>query len=199
MTNNNVDWIQTHSGKSFNFLNPSIYDISISDIAYGLSSESRFAGQSVRSRKGYVYNVATHSLWASLLGQRYYNLDPKTCLCLLLHDSAEAYIKDIPSPIKKHLIGYDKLEFNLLSIIFETYGLSDCLPFSPIVKEIDARMLATEKRDVMGDCSVEWSPEYTKYQPTQFKVKPVSPEKSRKQFLRRFLNLQKEIRNTRIK
>lgn len=131
-------WIQTYTGKHFNIFNPKIEDICIEDIAHGLSLQCRFNGQCNQ-----FYSVAEHcarmAAW-DLPG------DPKQ---RLFHDAAEAYIGDIPSPIKQNFPEFKKIEENLLKIIFKKFKIP--LYNKDIVKEADLIMLATEARDLMNN------------------------------------------------
>ena len=63
-----------------------------------------------------------------------------------MHDAAEAYIKDMPSPIKLLLPDYRALEQRVEIAICERFGLP--LALSSCVKYADLIMLASEKRDL---------------------------------------------------
>jgi len=131
-------WIQTYAGKHFDIFNPKIEDICIEDIAHGLSLQCRFNGQCNQ-----FYSVAEHcarmACW-DLPG------DPRQ---RLMHDTAEAYIGDIPSPIKQNFPEFKKIEENLLEIIFKKFKIP--LYNKDIVKKADLIMLATEARDLMNN------------------------------------------------
>lgn len=86
--------LETVSGKTVNVLEPSPSDIDINDIAWGLSRLPRFCGATIPYTP---YSVAQHSV------QVMKDLGWDTMLMFhgLMHDAAEAYIGDIPSPIKQ--------------------------------------------------------------------------------------------------
>lgn len=114
--------IETVSGNLVNPTNPDPEAISLHDIAWSLSRIPRFAGHTIT---GVAYNVAQHSVYVAELlerfvedpysieefGEQYFHLveiavewkyDKNANLLKgLLHDAHEAYIGDIPSPIKK--------------------------------------------------------------------------------------------------
>ena len=92
--------LPTYSGKFFKVNNPKINDIVIEDIAHHLSNIGRFTGSAFR-----FYSVAEHSLMVSYLFD-----DLLLAKVALLHDSAEAYVGDVISPIKRHLPQYQALE-----------------------------------------------------------------------------------------
>ena len=130
--------IYTHTGKWLDFADPQIDQICIEDIAWALSKEQRFANQGPE----YHYSVARHSLFVASL------VPKKHRLVALLHEAPEAYMRDIPGPLKRlpELDGYKTIERMIWSVVAEKYGLPEVIP--PEVKEADAIILATEKRDV---------------------------------------------------
>lgn len=88
--------LETVSGK---FLDPSNIDpemIDIQDIAWSLSRISRFAGHTITA---VPYNVAQHCVFVSEMIEAATN-SKLAAFAGLLHDAAECYIGDIPSPIK---------------------------------------------------------------------------------------------------
>ena len=90
-------WISTQSVEQFDFINPKIEDIHILDIAHALSQICRFGGHTSS-----FYSVAEHSInVATLLEQQ--GADKITVLAGLLHDATEAYMGDMPRPIKQSL------------------------------------------------------------------------------------------------
>ena len=138
------DWIQTFTGIQFWPLDPRPEEIVIEDIAHALSLLCRFNGHCKR-----FYSVAEHSVHVERL------LSPEMKLLGLLHDASEAYIADIPSPVKRNLPDYKKIETNLLRAIAERFGLLSW-PMSSEVKHADAVMLATEKVALMGKEPAPW-------------------------------------------
>ena len=136
MKKRNGDWIQTYTGKKFYPLDPRPEDICIEDIAHALSLTCRYNGHSK-----VFYSVAEHCVRMSstdLPG------DPKW---LLMHDAAEAYLSDVPRPIKPMLPEFKEIENSILSIIAIKYNLG--FPDLPSIKYSDAVMLSTEKRDII--------------------------------------------------
>ncbi len=89
-----MSYIATSTGKHIDFVNITPDQICIEDIARGLSNECRFAGQ-LES----FYSVAQHSVYVSQI------VPPEYALEALLHDAAEAYIKDIPLTAESHAAG----------------------------------------------------------------------------------------------
>lgn len=125
------DCIRTYTGKSVNVFNPTADMICIEDIAHALSNQCRFGGHVPE-----FYSVAQHSVLCTQLLPR--SLE----LAGLLHDASEAYLMDIPSPLKKGLINYKEIEDKMMSVIAEKFGFEYPLPEK--VKEVDKIVLEWE-------------------------------------------------------
>lgn len=126
------DCIRTNSGLFINVFEPHPDMISIEDIAHALSSIPRFGGHLNRH-----YSVAQHSVAAALAAK---TLEDRKAA--LLHDASEAYMLDMPTPIKSKLPDYKKYEDNLMRVIAEKFGFE--YPLNPEIKRIDAELLQLE-------------------------------------------------------
>lgn len=149
-----MSWILTHSGIRFDPIAPTIDMIDIDDIAHALSHVNRFNGHSF-----VPYSVAAHSIHVMHLVQILagHRVTPELLLAALLHDASEAYLCDIPSPIKPHLIGYAQIEANLQRVIADATGLDPATFRDPLIKQADLIALATEKRDIMPAHPEAWT------------------------------------------
>lgn len=134
-------WIETRTGIKFNFLNPKEDQINIRDIAYALANTCRFNGHSSS-----FYSVAEHSV---AVADR---CSEPNKLGGLLHDAAEAYLSDIPSPIKQFLPEYKKLEQKVQKCIFDKYGIKDHWE----IKQADLEQLSTEAYYLLPSQGVDW-------------------------------------------
>jgi len=106
-------YMQTVSGLTIYPDDPkgSINAISLYDIAHALSGTNRFGGHTTS-----FYSVASHSIWCCKTAlDTYGNLN--LALYLLMHDAAEAYLGDMPTPIKDILPSFSELEDKWLSVI----------------------------------------------------------------------------------
>jgi uncharacterized protein len=168
------DWIQTYTGVQFWPLDPRPEEVKIEDIAHSLALLCRFNGHCNR-----FYSVAEHSVHASRL------LPPEYRLWGLLHDASEAYIADIPMPVKRNLPEYKEIESNLMQVITIHFGLPWPMPSE--VKHVDSMMLATEKVALMGKDPAPWHqmPEPTDPQ----LIKGWMPDEAKKIFLEEFATL----------
>jgi hypothetical protein len=138
-----MSWIQTYTGKQFYPLTPSLEAIDVRDIAHSLSLQCRYNGHC-----RVFYSVADHSLRVSRI------VPPEHALWGLLHDAAEAYLTDLPRPVKHAVDGYDRLEDSLLRVIAQRFDLG--WPMPEAVRHADDVLLATEMRDLLGPPPAPW-------------------------------------------
>lgn len=188
------DWMQTASGVAFWPLDPRAEEVRIEDIAHSLSMQCRFAGHcrsfySVAEHSVRVSEHVEHLLAARLLGaaQEVPRTHPdvlRGALWGLLHDASEAYLVDVPRPVKPHLGGYREAEERVMAAVCARFGLPLAPP--PEVKEADNVLLATEARDLMGPPPQPWAP---MPEPLPGVIKPWAPAEARDLFLRRFRRL----------
>ena len=122
--------IRTWSGKMLNILNPNLDHICIEDIAVALARIPRWAGHTKTK-----FSVAKHSIECVEKLKKLYPDKIHLIIETLLHDASEAYLMDIPTPIKNHLPDYKIIEHNLMCKIAEKFGFN--YPLSDEVKEID--------------------------------------------------------------
>lgn len=109
-----TDWIQTYTGKKFFPLDPDPELICIEDIAHSLAMQCRYNGHTRR-----FYSVAQHSV---ILASKFFKSHDLR-FAALLHDASEAYLSDVPLPIK-HLpqfTFYREAEDRLQRMIFAKF------------------------------------------------------------------------------
>jgi len=171
-------WIESFMGGKFHFLDPQPDEIKIVDIAHALSLTCRFGG-SCRV----FYSVAEHSIRvAEILPEKYKLLG-------LLHDASEAYLPDLPRPIKAGMPEFKAMENVILQAVFRKYGIDPMLTSDGVVKEADNILLATEARDLM-DNTDDWA---TLPFPLSDKIIPFCSEWIEEKFLERFNEYIKRI------
>lgn len=140
-------WIRTYTGKKFYYLAPydDVESIDIEDIAMALSRAPRWCGHT-----GPFYSVAQHSaLVAMELKKR--GLDLTTQMIGLLHDATEAYMGDLPSPLKRICPEYSEIEKAVWDRISYKFLNGEVLPIPPVVKECDRVLLSTEAEDCFDE------------------------------------------------
>lgn len=178
------DWGCTASGKRYWPADPRPEDIDINDIAHALSMQCRFGGH-VKE----FYSVAQHSVHVSE------HCSPADALWGLLHDASEAYIVDIPRPLKyaAGMEGYLALERKMMHAVCDAFGLPREMPAS--VRAADELLLASEACLLMpdtGDAAVQhWGIERLDAPACAI---PWTPEHARQRFLARFHELTEGVR-----
>jgi len=135
-------WLSTYTGKKIHYLNPQLDEIDIKDIAHALSLVCRFGGHCRE-----FYSVAEHSIRVAL------EVDKDHKLSALLHDAHEAYLHDVPRPIKQDISGYKEIADGIQKAINRKFGSSsDCYE----IEHADDTLLSTEARD-LGLNTTDWS------------------------------------------
>ena len=146
--------IETYTGRFVDTQQPDPSTICVEDIAHALSQTCRYGGHC-----GKYFSVAEHSVFVSRrLEQKGHSASWQ--LAGLHHDDAEAYLGDIPRPMKP-LLGdaYEGLTVRMDEAIVAALGL----PFSatrfhePAVKLTDSWALFIEARHLLPSGGKSWS------------------------------------------
>jgi hypothetical protein len=136
-------WIETHSGHRLDLGNPEESKIELVDIAHGLANTGRYAGQCST-----FYSVAEHSVLVSLLLEQT-GESIEIVQAGHMHDSPEAYIGDMTSPLKTLCPGYTIVEYKFELAIRSVFGQS--VSFSnEKVKRADFEMFCREKAQLLS-------------------------------------------------
>lgn len=162
----------------FDYADPGKTEVTIGDIAAALSKVCRFAGHVRR-----FYSVAQHAVNASRIVAAEHAFDA------LMHDTAEAFTNDIPTPLKYAVPMFKDLEVRIEAAMAERFGFT--YPLSDAVRLADAQMLAIEKIELKRDYSI-WSVlEGVETREVEHLVdmSPMSPERAEEAFLARFREL----------
>ena len=149
-------WITTFTGRKFHYLNPSGNEIYIEDIAHALALTCRFGGHCRE-----FYSVAEHSYRVAMI------VDKKDKLAALLHDAHEAYLHDVPRPIKHDILGYREIADRIQGAIYKAFNVTVYYPDH--LKFADDVLLATESRDIMPTTQ-DWA---KLPRPLTHKIRPV--------------------------
>ena len=176
-------YFRSYGGKHVHPLSPAPGEIDIDDIARSLSHVCRFLGHVEE-----FFSVAQHSVLVSQLVPR------ADALWGLLHDAAEAYLCDLPSPVKREpqMEMYRVAEERLLACVAQKFGLAPEMPQS--VKEADRILLATEFRDLTTVDDLDWIVAECGVEPLDHRMYTIDPWPSvvaEDNFLRRFRELTK--------
>jgi hypothetical protein len=128
-------------------MDPKAADICIEDIAYALANTNRWG-----SHANPQITVAQHSIMVSEALMRN-GASQMIQLQGLFHDAAEAYLGDVPTPIKAQLHAYVAMEIICTGAIFDAFGIT--LPMDPQIHLQDVEMRRWEYRDLMPGNGVE--------------------------------------------
>jgi len=145
------DWIMTFTGKRFFPLDPRPEDVDVRDICHALSLETRYGGHCA-----YHYSVAQHTV----LLHNYIVLDggfrKGVARYCLLHDASEAYIKDIPRPLKAFLPDYVKIEAGLCDMFEIMFGVKLYDFEKSEFKELDTR-ICRDEMEALFQVEPQWN------------------------------------------
>jgi hypothetical protein len=175
-------YLQTVSGRWLNPFDPDPEQLDIGDIARSLANQCRFGGH-CRA----FYSVAQHSVHVSeLVEQR--GGDAEDVFAALMHDASEAYLGDMPHPIKHRSplgAAFREAEKNLEEAILDRFAIKRDVP---AVKPADRALLATERRAFMVE-TWDW-PELAGVQPLEdFELTAWPPDAAERAFMDRFADL----------
>lgn len=171
-------WIGLLSGAQFNYNRPEESEVTLDDLASALSNICRFSGH-----LPCFYSVAQHLVNTSRIVPVEFAFDA------LMHDTAEAFTNDLPTPLKWALPIFKELEVKIESAMAKRFGFN--YPYPPDIKKADTEMLILEKLHVKQDNSV-W-PHYegieTDHLLPLVDLKPWQPIRAKREFLERFHEL----------
>ena len=145
--------IETRSGPFVDVGSPAPASILLQDLASASARVCRFGGHTSR-----FYSVAEHAVLCSRYAERQ-GWDLHDQLACLHHDAAEAYLGDIPRPLKP-LLGpqYKTLTDKMDAAIIDALGLPFCVELlhTPRVKEADRWALVNEARRFIPSGGKGW-------------------------------------------
>lgn len=136
--------IRTSTGKYINPCEPNQDLIDIEDVAHALSMQPRFGGH-----LPVFYSVAEHCIQTAFL------VSDEHKLAALLHDASEAYLIDVPRPVKEQLSNYKAIEDRLMEVIAKKFGFQ--WPLHPSVKAADECRLNSEWHEYMLQDAGRWT------------------------------------------
>lgn len=180
-------WIQTFTGRVFDFKALDPDSLCLEDIAHALSHICRFNGHCQKFE-----SVAEHS-W--LVAKRASEILPEdlslrglsiaVTRSALMHDAAEAYIGDVVTPLRRALASEAlvHLEDEINSLVATRFHLDTSSEVMAVVWQADQDLLTIEQKEIMAEPPQHWGlpapPEHTK-----IKVVSMSPAQACQTFLR---------------
>ena len=185
VTDHSIDgrgpWMTTFTGKRFYPEDPKPEDITIEDLAHALANTCRWGGHT-----DVFYSVAQHSVLTSLVADRPYRRG------MLLHDGAEAYVGDLPRPLKRGT------EMGKLFTVMEDRiqeAILAALNTEQVPKQLsvqwDNRVLLAEADDLINQDWVEALRDRVKVArfPEGDRIQPMAPALAERFFLNRWMEL----------
>jgi hypothetical protein len=174
-------YLQTVSGRWVNPFDPDPSQLDAGDIARALANQCRFGGHC-----RVFYSVAQHSVIVSeLVEQR--GGDAEDAFAALMHDATEAYLGDMPHPLKhRSALGaaFKAAEVELEQAIRDHFRIK---PDVPEIKRVDRALLATERRAFSAE---DWHwPELEGVEPLELDLSAWSPDEAAQAFARRYAEL----------
>ena len=171
MVENSIARINTISGQVIDLLNPHHLTIDIYDIARGLANKGHFGGHSPQ-----FFSIAQHSLLVESLMD--YDAAPELKMAALLHDATEAYLPDMPGPLKVLIPMFKECENKLAIEIFRKFDLD--IEWLDSIKYLDI---------------IAQKIEYDEFYNGVKKLTYLSPIEAFNAFLKRYFELVMQIRS----
>ena len=109
------NYIETLTGKKFYPLDPRPEDFSLDDMCHAVSREQRFNNHTEAH-----YSVGQHLLMCAKVASDL-GLGPYAQFIFATHDLTEAYVRDLPSPLKKSFRYYSEVENRILHVLWCKY------------------------------------------------------------------------------
>lgn len=145
------NFVTTRDGHLFYFDQLNVESIPLHSVAHSLSQQCRFNGHIEEH-----YSVAEHSVHISHLVLEYGG-SPDTALYGLLHDASEAFMGDMPRPLKKMFPAFSNLESRIMEKYCELYSIDD--PDVKMVQWLDCNIVRDEAEKFYAE-PPEWTKEY---------------------------------------
>lgn len=141
-----MSYITTYTGKHFDPVTPDKNLIDIRDIAHALSLICRGNGH-VKT----FFSVGQHCINAAKEAiLRGYS--DRVILACLIHDAGEAYLSDVPRPVKPSMPEYNQLENCLLNMIYEKFLGSPLTEEElRLVKSVDNDLLYHDLKELLNE------------------------------------------------
>ena len=169
------------SGRWVNPFDPDPAQFDAGDIARALANQCRFGGHS-----RVFYSVAQHCVIVSRVVEERGG-DVEDVFAALMHDASEAYLGDMPHPLKHRSelgAAFRDAEGRLEAAIRDRFEIK---PDVPEIKRVDRALLATERRAFSAE-AWHW-PELEDVEPLDLELTAWSPDKAADEFANRYAEL----------
>jgi len=178
-------YMTTFKGHYFHPQHVAELDVDIEDIAHALAGTNRYCGH-----LNDFYSVAQHSVIVANLVNFYGahtheifgNELKELTLAALLHDATEAYMPDMPSPVKALLPDFKELEHKVSQHIFDHFDLT--YPYHKLIKTVDTNLRGSEVA-----CMSNWADKTNVEDLYKMEIHPANPKLAEEQFLNFYYKL----------
>jgi uncharacterized protein len=174
-------YLQTVSGRWVNPFDPDPEQLVVEDIARALANQCRFGGHS-----RVFYSVAQHSVIVSRLVEERGG-DVEDVFAALMHDATEAYLGDMPHPIKhRSALGaaFKAAEDHLEAVLRARFNIKADVPE---IKKADRALLATERKAFSAE-GWHW-PELDGVEPLELELTAWPADEAARVFAARYAEL----------
>lgn len=190
------DAMQITQGRYFWPMRDDPGDIDLNYIAHSLALMCRWNGGTTDLKTGapLLFTVGQHSVMVSYIVERL--LSKAAAFYGLMHDASEAYLTDVPRPIKGSLGGYYEAEAILMAKIITHFNVPMSPEIKAAVRTIDNNMIFWERDELIGQPCLPYANENEHPGGTihdvwrEFRV--WSPVETKERFIARFHELQLE-------
>jgi len=165
-----MSYIRTQQNRKFNYLDIQNNIVTIEEIASVLSKIPRWLGHTDN-----FYSVAQHCCWC-------YDNTKGNKLEALMHDASEAYLGDCPTPLKKLLPEFNKLENQISILLSNTFDYK--YPYSKETHNVDNLALGFERYNIKK-LNINYEP-FDNIIPNI--ITYWKPKQAEKNFLKRYYN-----------
>ena len=173
-------YLGTVDGGKVYFTNPSADQFDIEVIALALGNNCRYSGQVKK-----FYSVAEHCV---LMAEYFANRgELLKAYSALMHDASEAYLTDIPRPMKPYLGEYFKIESKIQKCIRERFSVPE---MCDDIKYLDLHIVGTEATQAFKVVP-DWAADFDCIEGITLRF--WDPETAGKNFLNAFRVLTKQL------
>ena len=171
------NYIEVYGGDKFCFDDISKNEVDIKVIAHALSLQCRYAGHCK-----VFYSVAEHSV---LMADALYESTGEASVAFeaLMHDATEAYVTDIPRPMKAVLPDFKRMEDEVYKLIADKFDLPPQI--SELVKKADSQIVKDERAQIMIESDNIWAVDDLDY--LNVFIDGLSPTSAEREFLSAFI------------
>lgn len=180
-------WLATSSGNMWSILEPAPEDVHLIDIVVGLARTCRYGGQ-IREDAEF-YSVAEHcALMVKWMIANELITDREDALKVLFHDASEAFLGDIPTPLKALIPEYKVIEDRCQDVIDAAFGLDDTGISHGQMKVVDIRIRDDERSAMIAEPAlslqrtIHWE-KHPGYESLGVEVRGLSPQEARREFV----------------